>query len=70
MLLDDSLERSRHFIVGDRDQFCDCQILQQIYDKLPEPKSMRFIPRTDHFFFAHEKSLIDAVKEAVADHSQ
>jgi hypothetical protein len=64
-LLNDTEERARHFIVGDRDQFCDRQKLQEIYDKLPPPKSLRIIPHTDHFFFAHEKYLIEAVKEAV-----
>ncbi|RJP24327.1 MAG: alpha/beta fold hydrolase [Candidatus Abyssobacteria bacterium SURF_5] len=68
-LLNDGRERSRHIIVGERDQFCDRESLQQIYDRLPEPKSMRVIPRADHFFFMHEDSLIEAIKEAVADHS-
>lgn len=69
-VLDDSEERSRHFIVGDRDQFCDRQVLQEIFDKLPEPKSLRVVPHTDHFYFAHEKYLIEAIEEAVADHSE
>jgi hypothetical protein len=68
-LLDDPQERSRHIIVGERDQFCDRENLQDIFQKLPDPKSLRVIPRTDHFFFAHEKYLIEAVKAAVADHS-
>lgn len=69
MLNKDRQERSRHIIVGERDQFCDRQALQQIYDKLPEPKSLRVIPHTDHFFYAHEKFLIESIKEAVADHA-
>jgi alpha/beta superfamily hydrolase len=68
-LNEDHQERSRHVIVGERDQFCDRKALQQIYDRLPEPKSLRVIPHTDHFFFAHEKFLIEAIKEAVADHA-
>jgi alpha/beta superfamily hydrolase len=69
MLNKDEQERSRHIIVGERDQFCDRQALQEIYNKLPEPKSLRIIPHTDHFFFAHEKFLIETIKEAVADHA-
>jgi hypothetical protein len=64
----DSGERARHFIVGDRDQFCDREVLQKILDELPKPKSLRIVPHTDHFFFAHEKFLVEAVKEALADH--
>jgi alpha/beta superfamily hydrolase len=64
----DTTERARHFIVGDRDQFCDREVLQKIFDGLSEPKSLRVVPHTDHFFFAHEKYLAQAVKEALADH--
>jgi len=68
-LAEDSEERARHFIVGERDQFCDRDALQEVFDRLPEPKSMKVIPRADHFFFAREKALADAVREAIADHS-
>ncbi len=61
----DTKERSRHFIVGDRDQFCNREALQKIFDGLPKPKSFRIVPHTDHFFFAHEKFLIKAVQEAL-----
>ncbi len=70
ILESDRRERSRHIIVGDRDQFCDRDSLQTIYDRLPEPKSFRVIPHTDHFFFAHEKFLREAIREAVADHAR
>ncbi len=69
MLADDDAERARHFIVGERDQFCDRDALQQIFDRLPEPKSMKIIPGADHFLFGREKALADAVREATADHS-
>ncbi len=67
-LLEDKEERARHVIVGERDQFCDRDELQRIYKQLPEPKSLQVVPRTDHFFYAHEKYLIEAIKDAVADH--
>ncbi|MBI5119131.1 alpha/beta fold hydrolase [Candidatus Poribacteria bacterium] len=62
-------ERARHIIVGERDQFCDRDNLQSIFEQLPEPKTMRVIPRADHFFFGRESMLIEAVKETIADHS-
>ncbi len=65
----DTEERARLFIVGDRDQFCDREALQKIFDRLPNPKSLRVVPHTDHFFFAHEKFLVEAVKEALGNHS-
>ena len=67
-LAEDGEERARHFIVGERDQFCDRDVLQQVFDKLPEPKSMSIIPGADHFLFGREQALADAVREAVADH--
>ena len=68
-LNDDAEERARHFIVGERDRFCDRDALQEVYDRLPEPKTMRIVPGADHFFFGREKALADAVAETVADHT-
>ncbi len=68
ILLDDGEERARHIIVGERDQFCDLEVLQDVFDKLPEPKSMTIIPRADHFLFGRDRALIEAVQEAVADY--
>jgi alpha/beta superfamily hydrolase len=68
-LMQDGAERARHFIVGDRDQFCDHDTLQDLFDKLPEPKSMRIIQGADHFLFGHERALAEAVDEAMADHT-
>ncbi|UCD57062.1 MAG: alpha/beta fold hydrolase [Candidatus Hydrogenedentota bacterium] len=68
MLSEDEEERARHFIVGERDQFCDLDLLRDIFDRLPEPKTIRVVPRADHFFFAREAAVVEAVKEAIADH--
>lgn len=68
-LMQDGEERARHFIVGERDQFCDREALQDLFDKLPEPKSMKVIPGADHFLFGHERALAEAVGEAMADHT-
>lgn len=69
MLASDGGERARHFIVGDRDQFCDLDILRGVYDRLPEPKSMKVVPGADHSWFGREKALAEAVGEAMADHT-
>ena len=66
----DSAERARHFIVGERDQFCDHVTLQGIFDGLPEPKTLRVIPHADHFLFGREQAIAEAVIEAVSDHSE
>jgi alpha/beta superfamily hydrolase len=67
-LVADTEERARHVIVGERDQFCDRDALQQVFDRLSEPKTMRVIPHADHFFFGRERALTDAVNEIIADH--
>lgn len=64
----DAEERMRHVIVGERDQFCDRDVLQEVFDQLPEPKTMRVIPHADHFFFGRERALADTVNEVIADH--
>lgn len=69
MLADDIGRRSRHFVAGERDQFCDRNDLQEIFDELPEPKSMHVVPGADHFFFGREKAVVEAVKEVVFDHT-
>jgi len=68
MLSEDTTERARHFIVGDRDQFCDLENLREIYKHLPEPKSMTVIPGSDHFLFGHDQAVSDAVRQSVSDH--
>jgi len=65
----DGVERARHVIVGDRDQFCDRAVLQELFDQLPEPKTLRVIPHADHFLFGREQALTEAVIETVSDHS-
>ncbi len=66
VLRDDTADRARHFIVGERDQFCDRDALQELFERLPEPKTMSVVPHADHFFFGCERPVIEAVKEAVA----
>ena len=68
MLTRDTKERGRHFIVGENDEHCDFSVLREIFDKLPEPKTMAIIPRADHFLFARDRAIGEAVREAVADH--
>jgi alpha/beta superfamily hydrolase len=67
-LMQDDTERARHVIVGDRDQFCDRDALQDVFDRLPEPKSIQVIKNADHFWFGRERTLTEAVDEAMSDH--
>lgn len=67
-LAQDDKERWRHIIVGERDQYCDQGVLRELFDGLPEPKSMKVVPGADHFWFGREKALAEAVGEAMADH--
>ena len=65
----DDKERARHVIVGERDQYCDHGVLRELFDRLPEPKTMEVVPGADHFWFGREKALAEAVDEAMADHT-
>ena len=65
----DDKERARHIIVGERDQYCDYEALHKLFAGLPEPKTMKVVPGVDHFWFAREKALSEAVGEAMADHT-
>jgi hypothetical protein len=65
----DDKERARHIIVGERDQYCDHDVLQELFDGLPEPKTMKIVPGADHFWFGREKALVEALGEAMADHT-
>lgn len=67
VLADDTAERARHFIVGERDQFCDRDALRELFERLPEPKTMSVVPGADHFFFGCEGPVVEAVKEAVTN---
>jgi len=68
VLAADTGERARHFVAGERDQFCDRNALQALFERLPEPKSMSVVPGADHFFFGLERPVIEAVKKAISDH--
>jgi alpha/beta superfamily hydrolase len=67
-LAEDVAQRARHFVAGDRDQFCDRDALQTLFERLPEPKSMSIVPGADHFFFGLEQPIIEAVKKAISDY--
>ena len=69
ILTKDKKERARHVIVGERDQYCDYEALQKLFDSLPEPKTMKIVTGADHFWYGREKALAEAVGEALADHT-
>lgn len=49
--------KPRLFVHGDRDEFCDPELLREEYAKLPEPKELHWIGDADHFFSGKEEKL-------------
>ena len=50
-------------VAGERDQFCPADSLLTLFDSLPEPKGLKILPRTDHFFVGGEQALAGAIRE-------
>jgi uncharacterized protein len=50
-------------IAGSRDLYCPPRLLEEWFKKLAEPKSLSIIPGADHFFFSHQRSLVQPLKE-------
>jgi uncharacterized protein len=52
----------RLFVQGERDQFGGGDVLRELVERLPEPRSLVIVPGADHFFGGH----LDEMQEAVA----
>ena len=57
-----SIAGMKGLIAGDRDQFCPADSLETLFDSLPEPKSMKILPRTDHFYVGGEQTLAETIR--------
>jgi alpha/beta superfamily hydrolase len=60
------LVRSRKdklLIAGTNDCYCPLPLLEKVYERLEEPKSLNIIPEADHFFSIHYRSLIEPLRE-------
>jgi len=58
--------KSKLFIVGDRDEFCDLASLSRQLERVAEPKALRVIRGADHFLFGQEAALAEAVRTFAA----
>jgi uncharacterized protein len=53
-------------VQGEQDQYGPLASLRPWYDALPEPKTLRVIPGTDHFITGHQNELDAAIREWLA----
>ncbi len=50
------------FVVGDRDQYCDGQLLLEYRDQIGEDVTVEIVPGVDHFWAGSDDRLIDIVQ--------
>jgi alpha/beta superfamily hydrolase len=53
--------RPKLFVAGDRDFVCPVKPLEEFFDSLPQPKSIRIIRDVDHFWWGMEDRVADSV---------
>lgn len=55
----------RHYIVGDRDQFCDAGALKEFAAAVSEDdaRNVMVLPGADHYLFDREREVVDLVAE-------
>ena len=56
-------KKRKQIIVGSEDSFCPAPLLDEWYQTLEEPKSLDVLQGADHFFFAHQQSLLPLLLE-------
>jgi len=54
------------FLVGEGDTVCPTEWLRAFVAPLPEPKELRILPGTDHFFWGREREVAGIVGEFIA----
>ena len=58
------------FLVGEGDTVCSTEWLQAFVAPLPEPKALRILPGTDHFFWGREREVAEIVGEFIVSTSE
>jgi alpha/beta superfamily hydrolase len=58
-----SCKKPKLIIAGNRDFLCPAASLEDLYQQMEEPKSLRMIPGADHFFSSHFQSLVEPLRE-------
>jgi alpha/beta superfamily hydrolase len=53
--------RPKLLVAGDGDFVCPVSPLEELFDSLPEPRSLHIVPDADHFWWGMEKRLAESV---------
>jgi alpha/beta superfamily hydrolase len=53
--------RPKLFLAGDRDHICPVSELRALVERLPEPKELTVLEGVDHFLWAREQEVADAI---------
>jgi alpha/beta superfamily hydrolase len=61
-----SYNKPKLFLVGEGDTVCPTEWLRAFVAPLPEPKVLRILPGTDHFFWGREREVAGIVSEFIA----
>ena len=64
-----SYTKPKLFLVGEGDTVCPTEWLRAFVAPLPEPKALRILPGTDHFFWGREREVAGIVSEFIASTS-
>jgi alpha/beta superfamily hydrolase len=62
-----SYTQPKLFLVGEGDTVCPTEWLRTFVAPLPEPKALRILPGTDHFFWGLEREVAEIVGEFIAN---
>jgi alpha/beta superfamily hydrolase len=65
-----SYTKPKLFLVGEGDTVCPAEWLRAFVAPLPEPKVLRILPGTDHFFWGREREVAGIVSEFIASLSR
>jgi alpha/beta superfamily hydrolase len=61
-----SYTKPKLFLAGEGDTVCPTEWLRAFVAPLPEPKELRILPGTDHFFWGREREVAEIVGEFIA----
>ena len=65
-----SYTKPKLFLAGEGDTVCPIEWLRAFVAPLPEPKALRILPGTDHFFWGREREVAEIVGEFIASLSR
>jgi alpha/beta superfamily hydrolase len=65
-----SYTKPKFFLVGEDDTVCPTEWLRAFVAPLPEPKALRILPGTDHFFWGREREVAEIIGDFIANDVQ